>query len=336
MPSNNLECKHVANLKIAKSMSISSEIITAFSESILTAGTRAQYIRRLESLAVLNNLPGDDLWIAIAAHAKSIATLKALHGSQPSTLHGYASAVLSAFKHVPRLKIEFDASFKAWTAFNESAQVPLDAHALSAKPTTRQSEGWVPLEEIVKKRDSLTHGSDARLLLSMYTMIPSRRNDFTNLRIYQHMSTSARLEVKGNYLVLPLAPAGKKRAGVATLTLKEYKTSKKYSEVTEILPPTLVSEIHASLARHPRDYLFVSPRDGEPYGPGREGSFSKWANSLLRRTFRRPLTLTLLRHAYITGMKFDEMTPLEREDIARRMGHSVTTQMRYKFIFRET
>lgn len=305
------------------------DIAKAFAGSSLTAGTQAQYVKRLVALAVMTGHA--DMWTPIEMHGNSVRVLTARHGHQPSTLHGYAAAVLSAFKHVPRLKTEFPASFAAWTTLGETAQLPLDAHALSAQPTPRQSKGWVPLDEIVRKRDALALGSDERLLLAMYTLIPSRRNDFSSLRIYERLSQADRESTTGNFMVLPRGP---KTKGVATLTLKEYKTSKKYDEVTEVLPVALVREIRASLERAPREYLFVSPRDGRPYGPGREASFSKWANSLLERTFRRPLTLTLLRHAYITGLRFDEMTPLEREDIARRMGHSVTTQMRYKFIFR--
>lgn len=134
----------------------------------------------------------------------------------------------------------------------------------------------------------------------------------------------------GNHMFLPTSVTDRRPA---TLTLNSYKTAKIYQQVTEELPPLLVTEIRASLARNPREYLFVSTRDRLPYHS--EKAFSQWANSLLERTFGKKLNLTLLRHAAITALDFNKLTPLERQDIAHRMGHSVETQGKYKFIFRE-
>lgn len=84
---------------------------------------------------------------------------------------------------------------------------PLELHALTAKPTDRQALGWVPFEEIVAKRDALPLGSDARLLLAMYTEIPSRRNDYGILPIYGTAPAAGTAAAEGNYLVLPASPA---------------------------------------------------------------------------------------------------------------------------------
>lgn len=307
------------------SKAISGKIVKAIGLAPLSDTSKAQYLRKLEILAERGGHA--DLWTAVKSHDASIMALMQKYGSKHASMHMFASAVLSAFKHVPSLKTLAHESYTAWLAVHEGAQRPLELHALTAKPTERQALGWVPFEEIVKKREALAIGSDARLLISMYTLVPSLRNDLGILKIFPDPPPA---DTPGNHLVLPDPPSKLP----AILTIAEFKTSKRYDSIAEELPETLVSEIRASLARRPlaaRGYLFVSVRDGLPFKT--EKSFSNWANALLNRTFRKPLTLTLLRHAFITALKFDEMTPLQRMDVARRMGHSVETQMKYKFIF---
>lgn len=326
----------------AATKATSLRIVTAIQASVLSDTSKEQYLRRLEILAEQGGHA--DIWSAILAHKTAIAALRLKYAERHASLHMYSTAVLSAFKHLPALKEKVPAVYAAWLELHEGVQEPLELHALTAKPTDRQALGWVPFEEIVAKRDALPLGSDARLLLAMYTEIPSRRNDYGILPIYGTAPAAGTAAAEGNYLVLPASPAqhgtpgsqspraASSRARPTTLTLNEYKTSKKYNTISEDLPESLIAEIRASLARKPRRHLFVSPRDGRVYKS--EAAFSKWANDLLKRTFKKPLTLTLIRHAFITHLKFDEMTTLERMDIARRMGHSVETQGRYKFIFK--
>lgn len=313
---------------------ISNKIIKAIEQAPLSATSRAQYLRRLEILA--ENGAYANIWTAITSHEASIVALLKKYENRHASLHMYSTSVLAAFKHVPSLKELAPESYTAWLAVHEAAQRPLELHTLTAQPTERQAHGWIPFDEIVAKRESLPIGSDARLLISIYTEIPSRRNDFAKLRIYTEPPPEG---TGGNYLVMPpqtkqaTVRGGMTESAPSILTLTEYKTSKKYNTVSEELPGTLVVEIRTSLVRQPREYLFVSPRDGSPYNS--EGAFSKWANALLRRTFGKPLTLTLIRHAFVTNLKFDEMTHGEKQALALRMGHSVDTQSRYKFLIRD-
>lgn len=305
-------------------MSVSSQatsrrIFEAFAGSDLSDISKKQYRRRLEFLAERTGHP--DVWSAIEAHSETISGLMHDYKDRPASLQAFASAVMSSFKHVPDLEDSAPATLAAWKEVHKASWKPLLEHALSTQPTKRQAKGWVPYDVLVAKRNALPVSSDARLLLSMYTMIPAKRNDYSLCLIYTSPPPAG---TRGNYLVLP-------ETGQATLTLNEYKTSRLYGEMVEDLPDALVAEIRESLARRPRGHLFISNRDGKPYKP--ETVFGNWANKLLERTFRKPVTLTLLRHAYITALKFDEMTGVERSDIARRMKHSVEEQMQYKFIF---
>lgn len=282
--------------------------------------TKRQYIRRLEVLADLGGHA--DPWTAISHYKSTIAALQEKYRGKPASLHIFSTVVLSSYRYVPRLKTLAPASFAAWARVYEDAKRPLEHHALSAQPTARQAHGWVPFSEIVQMRESLPVGSDARLLISMYTLIPSVRNDLSNMTIYKSNPPES---TSGNYMVLPLR-------GTARMIITEFKTSKNYQAIKQDLPASLVTEIRASLRLVPRKLLFVTVREHLPYSS--ENAFSSWANRLLKRTFGKPLTLTLMRHSYISSLDFNNMTPLERMDIARKMGHSVTAQMQYRFIFK--
>lgn len=302
------------------SADVSSSITKAFRASSLSETSKLQYMRRLEILAELG--AHADTWTAITKHEETIAALQKKYRDRPASLHMYSTAVMSSFKHVPGLKELAPLSLLAWMGVDEEAKKPLQHHALTAQPTARQALGWVSFEKIVEKRESLPVGSDARLLISMYTLIPSLRNDLSNLRIHTVQPPEG---ASGNYLFLP-------HRGAAHLTITEFKTSKKYHQITEELPPALVTEIRASLKRRPREHLFVSQRERLPYKT--ESAFSGWANGMLKRTFGKPLTLTIMRHSYISHLDFNNLTPLERIEIAKKMGHSIDAQMKYQFIFK--
>lgn len=303
---------------------LSSSIVSALEDSQeLSMTSKRQYIRNLSLLAELGLQPKNP-WMAISNHEVTIAAVCKKYALQPASQHMYATTALTSFKHVPKLKAVAPESYQAWTALNTAALKPLEERSKSGKPTSRQIHGWVPFAEIVETREAQPVGSDARLLLSMYTLIPSRRNDFARLRIYT-AEPSVFEGPPGNYLVLPTA-------GNTVLVMTEYKTSRMYGEIREDLPAALVLEIRASLKRRPRSYLFATPRNRAPYAS--ENAFSIWANRLLARTFRKALTLTLIRHAYITSLDFNNLTTLELTDIARRMQHSVQQQFEYKFVFK--
>lgn len=310
------------------SRAISLKIVRAIQAAPLSDVSKIKYVRHLEIIAEAGGHV--DIWTAILDHKTSTAALLKKYESRHASLHLYSSSVLSAFKHVPSLKELAPRALAAWRMLNEAAQQPLALHAVSSQPTTRQALGWVPFDEISAKRDALPLGSDARLLLSMFTLIPTVRRDMHALRIYPSPPTRP----TGNFLLLPPTTMNKqaKSTGVV-LTISEFKTSKTYDTISQELPPTLVFEIRESLSRRPREYLFVSPRDQLPFKT--ETTFGNWANLLLLRTFGRPLSLTLIRHAFISNLKFDEMTHQEKLNIARLMGHSIDMQSRYKFLFKE-
>ena len=239
------------------------------------------------------------------------------HSPEPQTQKSYLAAILALFKHVPNLKEKEPRKYQLYTdAFNKLKTL-LDETAKENKATQKQEEGLVPWEEIISTRDKKEKGSDIRLLLSMYTYIPPVRSDFDKIYIY---TTKPQTITHPNYITLYDPPQ---------LILTEYKTAKTMGPLTSPLPAELVDEINASLTKHPREWLFLD-RFNQPYK--KPASFTKWVNRNLLVAFNKPLTISLIRHAYISQLDFNKLTIKEKETIGKRMGHNLMMQDRYRVI----
>jgi hypothetical protein len=179
----------------------------------------------------------------------------------------------------------------------------------------------VTVDQLAAARDALPSGSIERLLLGMYTLVPPARADYNACRIYP--SSAAAAGDQGNHVVLP-----RDARQPASIVLTEYKTQRNYGRVTTEVPPELRREMEASLSAWPRAYLF-SQKNGEAFTPS---AFSTWANRALRRVFGRPVTLTILRHAFVSALDFNRLTYGQLRAVSRAMMHSLDTQKRYHWV----
>ncbi len=128
-----------------------------------------------------------------------------------------------------------------------------------------------------------------------------------------------------NFLVLP----GKRcRERPAMLYLREYKTSAQRGIYKRALHPKLTAEIQTSLLEDPRQWLFQDKCSG----PYTAKQFSKWACKTLKSLFGKPLTLTGLRHSFLSSLEWSALSRLDREEIAHSMAHSVDQQELYRFV----
>jgi integrase len=121
----------------------------------------------------------------------------------------------------------------------------------------------------------------------------------------------------GNYIVMP----------THTLVLNEYKTKTKYGTFHRNVPQELMDIIRLSLQRHPRQYLFVD-ESGRPYEL--QNSYTKFANRLLKNIFGKSVTISLLRHSFISGIDFNRTTPAQLMEISHNMMHSMVMQQLYR------
>lgn len=229
---------------------------------------------------------------------------------------GYVTALKSLFQEAPGLKQKYPEIFMKWDEIHKEVRQPINAKYQSNKPTERQEEAYVSFDELERKRESLEIGSDARLLLSLYTLVPPLRSDYNLVAIYKNDK-----DIKyDNYLILNKNPY---------FVITKYKTAKTYKDIKIDLPKKLVKEIKESLKLKPREFIFVQ-KNGKPYE--KSNTFNRWANRTLKSLFdKKNISLSTLRHIYITrrDLKLEEKSGLERNKIAQMMGHSVGTQQNY-------
>lgn len=238
---------------------------------------------------------------------------------------------LMAYMRYSGVKEKKEKTFEAWKKIYNPYLHKLNVEAGSNQPTEKQKEAFVDWEVIVKKRDELggmDYAGKEHMLLSMYTMIPPRRQlDYYKVKMFTkpHKLSAEELAKLPAYLQLFESPE--------KLVVNEFKTSKAYSAWSKEIPADLLKVIKKSIKLHPRDYLFVQ-KDGSPFSNG--NSFQKFTNRILKSLFDNPkISINTLRHSYRTSRNgVATLNEMKRE--AHDMGHSLETHLKYTFIEKET
>lgn len=242
----------------------------------------------------------------------------------PANHHLFLSAVCALFKHIDGLSDRLPSAHKKWETIRWQNWQVIKQRMLDNKPSKRQQSAMVPYEEILAVRDKLPSGDISKLLLTVYTALPpARGGDYHSVLIYRNRKTPPPDE-KGNFLLLPAGPAAP-----CKLMLQQFKTAQHYGRIVHALPDAVCAEIRHSLQKMPRTHLFVSPETGQPFT---RSAFSGWAARVLKRLFHRPVTLTMLRHMYVSDIDFNRMTYRQMEALGKMMGHKLETQKQYQWI----
>lgn len=232
----------------------------------------------------------------------------------PSNHHMYISSVVGFIKFI----IKNDILLKRWKDYERTNWEPLaDRYAENIPSELQKNKAAVPFDEINKMRISLEKGSLERLLIAFYTLIEPIRADYYATEILTDDSQEATEE---NYIILT--------SQKASLVVKNFKTSKRYEKIENTLSEELIVELRASLELMPRKYLFVTEDKTTPYT---RKLFSNWACRALTRVLKQPMTLTALRHIYITKKIQDKTPTKELKEIAKKMGHSRDSQRIYEW-----
>lgn len=282
----------------------------------LSKTSKTMYTDRIRHL---QNKLGKDMFSIIKDAKNSVEWIKNNYESVTSQ-KAYLSVTLSIFRHAPGLKEQLSDAYKIWFDAFTKVDKEIEARYKENEPTKKQQEGYVSFAELVKMRDSLVKGSEDRLLLGMYTYIKPLRADFNAVRLYKGTIPE---DHEPNYIHMA-------NRGGCTLYLTEYKTANKHGEYKKKLPKELCEEIHTSLEKKPREWLFVKA-GGKPFD--KSNSYIRYANRILQRLFERPLTLSLIRHAFVDTLDFNTMTIAEKEAIALEMRHTTKLQDQYRLIF---
>lgn len=230
----------------------------------------------------------------------------------PSNHHIYISSAVAFIKYI----LKDETLLKSWKAIEQTNWKPIAEHYNENKPTELQKDKQMTFDEINRIRQTLESGSQERLLLSFYTLIEPIRADYFATEILRDISEEA---TEDNYIVLSPLPA--------KLIVKDFKTKQKYEKIENTLSSELLEELKISLEKHPRKYLFTMSEEK----PFTRKLFSNWACRVLTRILKQPMSLTALRHIYITK-KIEDKTPArELVNIATKMGHSRGIQRIYEW-----
>lgn len=203
----------------------------------------------------------------------------------------------------------------------DEAKGKVEAFYDKNEPTEKQKKGVVDWNDIIQAREQLAkreYGSRRHVLMSMYTYLPPMRQDLNEVKIL----TKTPKNMDGNYIIL--------NARVAKLVLNEYKTVKAYGRFDTSLPKELTKIIKDSLKIQPREYL-ITDTEGKPYTDDK--SFAKFSNRTLKETLNNDaVSVSMLRHSYISSQDYNKMTEGDRKELARQMMHSVAQQGQYRHI----
>jgi hypothetical protein len=238
--------------------------------------------------------------------------------------HLFISAVVGYIKHTSDGQRRSERIKRKWEDLQKSNWEERRLLDLGNELTEKEKEitNAIKWKDIITKRDSLSIGSNERLLLALYTFLPPVRADYFEVRINPPVSIVK--DKTKSYI--QIGETGE----TSTLSIRDFKTVSTYKEIKHILPQELFEEIVISLANKPRKYLFTMPTDNDrPYD---RGGFSKWANKVLHELFGLPVTLTSLRHIYISTIDFTKLRAIDLDRIARAMGHGIAMQKGYQWI----
>jgi hypothetical protein len=193
------------------------------------------------------------------------------------------------------------------------------------KKTDKQANNWIDYDEIIKiykklekevkpiiNKDKITMSEFQQyqnyIILSIYTCIPPRRlQDYTEMKIRNYN------EKNDNYI-------DKK---IDHFYFNKYKTSKYYNLQIVKIPNKLKSILKKWLHHFNKsDYLLV------------DSNMNRLSpitlNQRLNKIFKKPISVNMIRHAYISHLYPDDMPKLEElNKIAHDMGHNINEQQKY-------
>jgi hypothetical protein len=239
------------------------------------------------------------------------------------TINSYIKAIMAAqlanssqFSSISKEKMaECDSR---WRELRQQTYTEAFSYRLQSKPSPLQSLHTgvsLTFADVVEKRDALPDDSIHKLLLGFYTYLPPVRADYFATQILPFGSTPE----QPNYIYHD--------AEHSQLIITDFKTSHIYKKIMHTLPQPLHKLLIDSLVAKPRSYLFVN-KFGEPFN---RYTFSHWANQQLETIFKKGLTLTMLRHMFISTIDFNRSTAEELQTIGNQMGHNVSQQLLYKW-----
>lgn len=202
-----------------------------------------------------------------------------------------------------------------------------DEERMNQKKSEKESAKWVDLKQLKKmpdywKRKFMKVKSETHalywLLASLYmtaNYCPPRRNIFASVKYYE---TAPENEVKNeNYFV----------RSPAKFVYQDYKTASKHGKVVIKIPTNsrILKAIDAYKKYNTSEYLLRYKSTKKPFTTDQ-------MTKMLYQVFKpvgEDIGSSMLRKIYVSSKYEDQAELKQREALAKKMGHSVNTQMIY-------
>jgi len=255
-----------------------------------------------------------------------------------STKKNYIASILSVLsKYLDKKGIE--PLYKQYADIMEELREKMSEANPDNTKTDKQVKNWMTWDEIIEKRNKLENSIRENLkglkfkdldkrthynkllnvvVLSLYTLIPPRRNDYAEMEIV--MNESEATNDKMNYLVL----------NDKKFIFNNYKTEHKFGKQVIDIPKDLMNVIKLYIRYHP---LLQTKKKNYPVhflvmDTGKAVSKNNGITRILNRIFGdKTIGSSLLRHIFLTDRYGDVLQ--EKSKIAEQMAHSINIQNEY-------
>jgi hypothetical protein len=204
----------------------------------------------------------------------------------------------------------------------------LKAQEAKNEKTPTQEANWLTWAEVQKKHEELKERVKAlpeRLtesqynhlleytILSLYVLLPPRRNDYQNMLIVKEAPEDA----TKNYL----------EGATGRFIFNKFKTSKREGQLIVDIPTELFAVINTYLNHHPLlKGKHTLPQPFLVYADGRPLTATNSITRILNKIFGKSVGSSLLRHIYL-GKYSDTLKDMKADSVA--MSHSLHQQKDY-------
>ena len=235
------------------------------------------------------------------------------------------ACICALYKHQPDWVEKYGKHRQEWgDALTSSNKTEFEKVA-HLQPTAKQLLNWVQWNEVVqleKRLRATEYASDDHLLVAMYSVIEPVRADYGEMHVVIDDKQARKMnKKKANYIHITSVP------GRTYFVLHDFKTVKAYGgRFWRYIPDDLVRIISANLEKNPREYLFTN-RFNEPFG---RTAFIRHVNDGWKRLFGKNVSISMIRHSFISNIDFNRTTPAQLMSISKNMLHSLSTQQLYR------
>lgn len=262
-----------------------------------------------------------------------------------STQKNYLASILVGLSPKGRgqYKKGFEAVAKKYTTYLTTQAKTYDDNIKEQRKNDKQNKKWTTIKELEKvrrkygsyikrigysqKATEFKSGKAKRhqdllqkyLVASLYLLHPPRRNSYANMKVIsnrEYNKLSEKEKEDNNYLVVV-------SRNNKFFSFGDYKTKKSYGVQEIKVDKQLNSVLNLWLNFNKTEHLLLNSRGGKMTTNG----LTKFLYKVFEPTGKK-LSSTMIRHIWLSEKYGDEIPYTEKEDDAKKMGHSVGTQQK--------